>query len=119
MKHAGIRNTVWVTADTHYTGAHYYDPAKAQFTDFDPFWEFMSGPLNAGTFGPNKPDNTFGIQVVYQKAPEAGQANLPPSAGMQFYGELKIDAKTGALTAFLKDVSGTTLWQKTLAPEHA
>jgi alkaline phosphatase D len=119
MKHAGIRNTIWLTADTHYTAAHYYDPAKAQFTDFDPFWEFMSGPLNAGTFGPSKTDNTFGIQVVWQKAPDAGQTNLPPSAGLQFFGELKIDAKTGVMTAFLKDLTGATLWQKTLAPERA
>jgi alkaline phosphatase D len=119
MKHAGIKNTVWVTADTHYTGAHYYDPAKAQFTDFEPFWEFMSGPLNAGTFGPNKRDNTFGIDVVFEKAAGADKPNLPPSAGLQFYGELKIDAKTRAMTALLKDVSGATLWQRTLAPDHA
>jgi alkaline phosphatase D len=118
MKQAGIKNTVWVTADTHYTGAHYYDPGKAQFTDFDPFWEFMSGPLNAGTFGPNLRDNTFGIDVVFQKG-AADKPNLPPSAGLQFYGELKIDAKTGAMTAFLKDLTGATLWQKTLAPERA
>jgi alkaline phosphatase D len=118
MKNAGIKNTVWVTADTHYTGAHYYDPGKAQFTDFDPFWEFMSGPLNAGTFGPNPRDNTFGIDVVFEKGPGADKPNLPPSAGLQFYGEFKIDAKTGTMTAFLKDVSGATLWQKTLAPER-
>ena len=24
----------------------------AQFQDFDPFWEFVSGPIHAGTFGP-------------------------------------------------------------------
>jgi alkaline phosphatase D len=119
IKHAGIKNTVWVTADTHYTAAHYYDPAKAQFTDFDPFWEFMSGPLNAGTFGASKTDNTFGIDVVWQKAAEPGKANLPPSAGLQFYGEARIEAKTGAMTVFLKDLTGATLWQKTLAPERA
>jgi alkaline phosphatase D len=119
IKHAGIKNTVWVTADTHYTGAHYYDPARAQFTDFEPFWEFMSGPLNAGSFGPSRTDNTFGIDVVWQKAPPEGQANLPPSAGLQFYGELKIEAKSGAMTAYLKDLTGATLWQRTLAPERA
>jgi alkaline phosphatase D len=78
----------------------------------------MSGPLNAGTFGPNLRDNTFGIDVVFQKG-AADKPNLPPSAGLQFYGELKIDAKTGAMTAFLKDLTGATLWQKTLAPERA
>jgi alkaline phosphatase D len=45
IKHAGIRNTVWITADMHYTAANYYDPNRAVFQDFDPFWEFISGPL--------------------------------------------------------------------------
>lgn len=116
IKHNGVRNVVWVTADTHYTAAHYYDPGKAQFTDFDPFWEFMSGPLNAGTFGPNQPDNTFGIQVIWQKAPPTGQVNLPPSAGMQFFGEIKIDGRSEALTVHLRDLTGTSLWQTTLEP---
>src|SRR5262245_6581578 len=34
IKHAGIRNTVWLTADVHYTAAHYYDPNRAVFQDF-------------------------------------------------------------------------------------
>ena len=28
IKHAGIANTVWLTADVHYTAAHYYNPAR-------------------------------------------------------------------------------------------
>ena len=48
IKRAGVRNTMWVTADVHYTAAHYYDPGKAVFQDFEPFWEFVSGPLHAG-----------------------------------------------------------------------
>ena len=56
---------MWLTADVHYTAAHYYDPNKAVFQDFEPFWEFVSGPLHAGSFGPNKLDNTFGPQLVY------------------------------------------------------
>ena len=55
-----MRNVVWLTADVHYCAAHYYDPAKAAFTDFDGFWEFVAGPLNAGTFGPSTLDGTFG-----------------------------------------------------------
>ncbi|MEA3025105.1 MAG: alkaline phosphatase [Alphaproteobacteria bacterium] len=72
IKHAGVRNTVWLTADVHYTAAHYYDPNKAAFQDFDPFWEFVSGPLHAGTFGPNDLDGTFGPQLMYVKAQGAG-----------------------------------------------
>jgi alkaline phosphatase D len=118
IKHNNVRNVVWLTADTHYTAAHFYDPTKAQFTDFDPFWEFMSGPLNAGTFGPNQLDNTFGIQVVWHKAPPQGQVNLPPSMGMQFFGEVKIDARSEAMTVHLRDLTGASLWQTTLEPRR-
>jgi alkaline phosphatase D len=52
IKTAGITNTVWLTADVHYAAAHYCNPDKAQFQGFEPFWEFVSGPLHAGTFGP-------------------------------------------------------------------
>ena len=69
IKTAGIVNTVWLTADVHYTAAHYYNPNKAQFQDFEPFWEFISGPLHAGTFGPDELDNTFGPELKFVKAP--------------------------------------------------
>jgi alkaline phosphatase D len=116
LKRNRVRNVVWLTADVHYTAAHYYDPAKARFTDFDPFWEFVSGPLNAGTFGPAATDDTFGPQVVFAKAPPPGQANLPPSAGYQFFGEVEVEARTGALTVTLRDLTGAALFQKTLYP---
>ena len=92
IKHAGIRNTVWLTADVHYTAAHYYDPNKAVFQDFEPFWEFVSGPIHAGSFPQNALDNTFGPQLVYVKAPS--RANLPPSYGLQFFGHVAIDGAT-------------------------
>jgi alkaline phosphatase D len=118
MKQHKVRNTVWLTADVHYTAAHHYHPNRAQFQDFDPFWEFVSGPLHAGTFGPNELDNTFGPEVRYMKAPAPGQVNLPPSAGMQFFGEVQIDGKTAALTVHLRDLQGASLWQTTLAPQR-
>lgn len=118
LKRQNIRNTVWLTADVHYTAAHYYDPSKARFTDFHPFWEFVSGPLNAGTFGPGTLDDTFGPQVAFQKAPPKGQANLPPSAGYQFFGDVQINAKTQELNVTLRDISGTALYSKALAPER-
>ena len=119
IKHNRVRNTVWLTADVHYTAAHYYNPVRAQFTDFDPFWEFVSGPLHAGTFGPNPTDDTFGMEVKYQKAPAPGQVNLPPTANMQFFGEIAIDAKTAAMKVMLKDWNNVTLWSNELAPKYA
>ena len=116
IKKANIHNVVWLTADVHYTAAHYFDPSKAKFSDFAPFWEFVSGPLNAGGFGPNKVDATFGMQVVYQKAPDV--VNAPPTNGMQFFGQVDIDAKTKAMTVTLKDLAGAALYTKTLAPQR-
>jgi alkaline phosphatase D len=117
IKHADIRNTVWLTADVHYTAAHYYDPNKAIFQDFEPFWEFVSGPLHAGTFGPAALDNTFGPQLRYVNAPskEQGQ-NLPPSAGLQFFGHVAIDGQTGVMTVTLKNVEDHALWSIQLEP---
>ena len=50
----GVTGIVFLTADVHYTAAHHYDPARAAVGDFTPFWEFVSGPANAGAFGPNR-----------------------------------------------------------------
>lgn len=116
IKHTGVKNTVWLTADVHYTAAHYYDPNKAALQDFEPFWEFVSGPLHAGTFGPNQLDKTFGPELVYVKAPPAGQVNLPPSDGLQFFGHVAIDGASEQMTVTLKDVDDRALWAKTLDP---
>ena len=113
----GIPNVVWVTADVHYCAAHYYDPAHAAFTDFAPFWEFVAGPMNAGSFGPNALDKTFGPTVVFQKAPPSAGAS--PLAGYQFFGEVTIDAATKALTVELIDLNGVSQFSKTLAPQGA
>ncbi|WP_374369714.1 alkaline phosphatase [Dongia sp.] len=117
IKANGIKNVVWLTADVHYTAAHYYDPNKAQFQDFLPFWEFVSGPLHAGTFGPNQLDNTFGPEVKFVKAPEEGKVNLPPSFGLQFFGHVKIDGKTEVMTVTLRDADDQKLWAIDLTPE--
>jgi alkaline phosphatase D len=120
IRRAGITNTVWLTADVHYTAAHYYDPNKAVFQDFEPFWEFVSGPIHAGSFGPNQLDNTFGPQLVYIKAPtkEQGQ-NAAPTYGLQFFGHVAIDGATGVMTVTLKDWDDNALWSTRLEPKRA
>ncbi|MFN7922721.1 MAG: alkaline phosphatase D family protein [Bryobacteraceae bacterium] len=109
MKKQRVRNVVWLTADVHYTAAHIYRPEKAQFTDFDPFWEFVSGPLNAGTFGPAQLDNTFGPEVKFQKFPTA--PNSSPASG-QYFGEVFIEGKTGAMTVALRNQKRETLFKQ-------
>lgn len=115
-KHA-IHNIVWLTGDVHYAAAHYYDPMKAATSDFLPFWEFVAGPLNAGSFGPNSSDGTFGLQVMFSKAPPAGQSNLSPYAGLQFFGNVTLKQENKNLTVDLIDISGLTVFSKTLLAE--
>lgn len=114
MKRAGIRNTVWLTADMHYTAAHLYDPNRAAFQDFEPFWEFVSGPLHAGTWAPAPLDNTFGPTVMFQKGCDG--ENLAPCYGMQFFGRVDIDGRTEVMTVTLKDVDNRDLWSVDLEP---
>jgi alkaline phosphatase D len=117
IKHAGVRNTVWITADVHYTAAHHYDPNRAQFQDFAPFWEFVAGPIHAGTWWPSDLDNTFGPRVMFQKASGREQANLPPSFGLQFFGHVAIDGASEVMTVTLKDVGNAALWSVDISPE--
>lgn len=117
IKNASIENTVWFTADVHYTAAHHYDPSRAQFQDFKPFWEFVSGPLHAGTFGPNGLDMTFGPEVKYVKAPAPDQGvNLSPSMGLQFFGLVDIDGQSEQMTVRLMDRDDSELYKVTLDP---
>jgi alkaline phosphatase D len=116
VKRERIRNHVWLTADVHYTAAHHYSPERAAFTDFDPFWEFVAGPLNAGAFGPNNLDGTFGPELVFSETPPA--ANASPMQGFQYVGEVGIDGDTGDLTVRLVGIDGAVRFSTTLNPER-
>ncbi|MFF0730082.1 alkaline phosphatase D family protein [Streptomyces chartreusis] len=114
IKHRRITGTVWLTADVHHTSAQHYQPSRAAFTDFEPFWEFVSGPLNAGAFPASALDNTFGPERVFVKAPTA--ANVSPAGGYQFFGEVDIDGHSGELTVRLREQDGTVLFTQVLQP---
>jgi alkaline phosphatase D len=105
---------VFVTTDVHYTSAHHYDPARAAIGDFTPFWEFVSGPLNAGAFGPNTLDLTFGGQTMFAKAPPA--PNVSPADGFQFFGHVAIDGHSEVMTVTLYDLDGNSLFNVDLDP---
>ena len=117
IKRKDIKNVVWLTADVHYAAAHYYNPNKAQFTEFKPFWEFVAGPLNSGTFGPNQLDNTFGPEVKFISIPPDLKPNRPPSAGLQFFGTVKINSYSEIMTVALYNLEGKTLYSVDLQPE--
>ncbi len=111
-----IKNVHFVTADVHYCATHFYNPNNAVFQDFNPFFEFVSGPLHAGGFGPNELDNTFGPEVVFTKNP-GGTPNTPPTSGGLYFGHAAIDGDTGVMTVSHRDVFGNVLWERDLSPE--
>lgn len=100
----GVPNIVWLTADVHYAASHHFDPSRAQGLDFDPFYEFIAGPIHAGTFGPEPIDTTFGAEVKFQWVPPPGTGNLPPWDGIQTFGT--IDVSPEALQIGLWGIDG-------------
>ncbi|MDX6740751.1 alkaline phosphatase D family protein [Actinocorallia sp. A-T 12471] len=109
-----VKGLVFLTADVHYAAAHHYSPNRASFKDFAPFWEFVAGPLNAGTFGPNTLDGTFGPRQEFVKV--GPRANASPAEGAQFFGHAHLDPRTKTLTVKLVDLTGKTLYTKSLTP---
>lgn len=112
-----VHNTVWITADVHYAAAHRYDPARAAFTEFAPFWELIAGPLHAAVFGPNELDPTFGPEVVFQRTPPDRLYGSGPAGGFASFGALTFDPKTRALAMALHDKDGAVMWSDELAPQ--
>ena len=118
LKEESIRNVVWLTADVHYAAAHRFDPSSARFVEFDPFWEFVAGPLHAGTFGPVALDPTFGPVEMFCSVPRHLKPNRPPSEGLQFFGLAHVDGENGAMTVSLHDREGESLFRVELAPDR-
>jgi alkaline phosphatase D len=116
LQQAKVRNVLWLTADVHYAAAHYFDPSRALFAEFDPFWEFVSGPLHAGSFGPGEFDRTFGPQLRWRSRPAGAAQNLPPSENQQYFGTVRISATTGAATVSQFNRLGERLWQVEIPP---
>ncbi|ALG84924.1 alkaline phosphatase D family protein [Gordonia phthalatica] len=111
-----VRNKVFLTADVHYTAAISYEPDRAPFKDFRPFWEFVSGPLHAGAFPESPLDTTFGAKYQFVHAPT--EKNVSPAEGFQHFGEVTIAKDTSVLTVNLRDAAGASLYEKSLSPER-
>ncbi|WP_157073365.1 alkaline phosphatase D family protein [Kribbia dieselivorans] len=116
IKRRKIRNVVWVTADVHYCAEHYYDPNKAAFSDFDPFYEFVAGPISAGGFGPNKLEGTFGPQLGYVQTPDYVNQS-PRNQKKMFFGHVDI-AADGHLTVTLRNGLGEIQHTRHLEPQR-
>jgi alkaline phosphatase D len=118
MKEKKIGNVVWITADVHYAAAHHYHPDRARYREFKPFWEFVAGPLHAGTFGPADLDDTFGPEVRFLGIPKGMKPNRPPSEGLQFFGTVRIDGRTDVMRVALHNRRGDVVYSVELDPER-
>ena len=102
----------------HYTAAHYYDPNKAVFQDFDPFWEFVSGPLHAGTWRPGASSTTRSARapcIRMAAAAEQGESStLLRTAILRARIDRRRDRKS--VTVTLKDVEDNDLWSVDINP---
>jgi alkaline phosphatase D len=120
IKDEKIKNVVFITADVHYPAAISYDPERAVFKDFNPFWEFVIGPIHAGAFGSNELDPSFGSKYEFVNAPGTQTPPLPvnaPPPNFQSFGSAEVDGN-GWLTVRIHDVTGKVLYEKLLRPEY-
>jgi len=116
IKDERIENVVWITADVHFPAAIFYDPSRAVFQNFAPFWEFVIGPVHAGAFGPagNLPlDPSFGPRYEFNIFP--AEPNLPPPNN-QFFGSAEVDEQSARLTVRIHDITGRVVYEKALNP---
>jgi Phosphodiesterase/alkaline phosphatase D len=88
------------------------------YQDFEPFWEFVSGPLHAGTWAPAPLDNTFGRKRCSRRAAARAGRKSRPCFGLQFFGRVDIDGKTEVMTVTLKDVDNRDLWSVDIEPRR-
>ena len=120
IKDQNIKNVVSITADVHFAAAIKCDPEQAIFQEFNPFWEFVIGPINAGAFGPGQLDPSFGPEYKFVRGP--GASNLPgnlPPPNLQFFGSMEIDGRTAELITRIHTITGEVVYEKALIPEDS
>jgi alkaline phosphatase D len=91
LQDKGIHNVVWLSTDIHVARFFSYDPNNDGKPDF---YEFISGPLNAGTGNLDPLDYTFHPTILYE---ENGFFN---------FGVVKVNGQTGAFTVEIRDQEG-------------
>ena len=114
LKENNIKNVLFLSGGVNFAAALYYDPAISKAADFNPFYEFLAGPLNGATEGLKKLDNTFGPELLFSKSADDDAHKLSPFDGFQFFGEVNIQ-NNGNLSVSLRDLMGKELYVKTIA----
>ncbi len=112
LKDKDIRNVVFITTDVHFAAAFRYRPFP-EFPDFE-FYEFVSGPMNAGLFPNLEFDETLGTERLFWFGPESGVSNYEDALRWMNFGAIAIDSE-GLLHASIRNLQGE-LYRIDLAP---
>lgn len=110
---AQVENLVVISGDVHFASAVHYDPQRAAFSDFSPFWEFINGPLHAGGFPAKGVDRTFGARQEFVGASLTSAA--PPGPNCSSFGSAQINSSTGDMTVSLHNDEGLVLFSQVLS----
>ncbi len=115
LREAGVRESVWLTADVHHAQRlrHVPFPESPRFV----LHELVTGPLNAGLFPEHTLDETLHPERLFFHGPPAAGAVRDFDDARSFFnfGELEVDAG-GALRLRVLDSRGRLLYEEALAP---
>jgi alkaline phosphatase D len=113
LKQNDIKNILFLSGGVNFTAALYYDPTISKVKNFNPFYEFVAGPLNGATEGLKKLDDTFAPKLLFSRAAENSAHKLSPLEGFQFFGEVNIH-RDGKLSVSFRDLVGKELYVETI-----
>lgn len=91
-----IRNVIWLAGDVHFAQINSYDPDKDGLTDF---YEFICGPLSAGTRKPVPPQ------------PDLNPTTFYSGGGFLNFGLVKVDHSS--VVVKIIDDTGSVRFQRT------
>ena len=114
IKNQKIKNVVWLAADVHYSAANNFHADRATFKNFNPFWEFISGPFHTRPGRGVSLDMTFGPERIF-RTPRAPKGNLPPSDEYLYFGHGRILRETKDLVVTIRNLQGESLFEKRIA----
>lgn len=113
MQQNGMYNVAFVTTDVHFAEVFRFTP----FTDDPKFQvhEIVAGPINAGVFPNPAFDTTLNAESLFFFGAASGNdvTTWEQAKSWFNYGSLEIDAN-GRLTASIKDVNGTSVYDLTV-----
>lgn len=111
MQQQGIKNTVWLTTDVHFSEGFKYQPF-ADAPDFE-VYEFVSGPLNAGVFPNEAFDNSLNPERLFFHGAPVGLDYQGAKEYLSF-GAVEVDEQ-GDMTVKIINALGATVTEQFLS----